>query len=54
MPISFHLMHENGSYFLGTPASSARAWVTASQKISSTFCLDTHHLHPEGTPYDHV
>ena len=33
MPISFHLLHHiNGNYFLGTPANSARAWVTASRK----------------------
>ena len=30
----------SGSYFLGTPASSALTWVTVSQKISSTFSLD--------------
>ena len=33
-------LHKSGSYFLGTPANSALAWVTASQKISSTFSLD--------------
>ena len=31
---------ESRNYFLGTPANSALAWVTASQKISSTFSLD--------------
>ncbi len=30
----------SGSYFLGTPARSARTWVTASQKVSSTLSLD--------------
>ena len=47
----------SGSYFLGTPASSALAWVTASQKISSTFSLDTpDHLdlrHPGQFPAHH-
>ena len=48
---------ESRSYFLGTPASSARAWVTASQKISSTFSLDRpDHLdlrHPGQFPAHH-
>ena len=47
----------SGDYFLGTPASSARTWVTASQKISSTFSLDRpDHLdlrHPGQFPAHH-
>src|SRR5258705_5166642 len=39
-----------GDYFLGTPARSARAWVTASQKISSTFSLDRPTTSILGTP----
>src|SRR6185312_3723450 len=41
---------DSGSYFLGTPARSARTWVTASQKISSTFSLDRPTTSTFGTP----
>ena len=40
----------SGSYFLGTPARSARTWVTVSQKISSTFSLDRPTTSIFGTP----
>ena len=38
--LSVHGMQWTESYFLGTPARSARTWVTVSQKVSSTFSLD--------------
>ena len=41
MPVSVHPPHERAEFISsGLPARSARAWVTASQKISSTFSLD--------------
>ena len=40
----------SGSYFLGTPARSARTWVTASQNSSSTFSLDRPTTSTLGTP----
>ena len=48
----------SGSYFLGTPARSARTWVIVSQKISSTFSLgQADHLdlrHPGQFPAHHL